>query len=132
MDEFDLFTSHGKQGLLYNLFDTVQSANNALLVLGMSSRYDVLDLLEKRVRSRFSHRQIFVLPPGTVDDFTRIAINALTIDHNFDMAKSKISAFNEHVNDLAIHPDFVKVTKRVFELERSVRTLFKLLVFHIY
>lgn len=32
------------------------------LFLGITARLDVIELLEKRVKSRFSHRQIFILP----------------------------------------------------------------------
>lgn len=62
VDEFDLFCSHHNQTLLYNLFDVAQSAQTPICVLGLTSRLDVVELLEKRVKSRFSHRQIFLLP----------------------------------------------------------------------
>lgn len=62
LDHFDLFCAHPKQTLLYNLFDVVQSAPAPLCVLGLTCRQDVLELLEKRVKSRFSHRQISLFP----------------------------------------------------------------------
>lgn len=62
LDHFDLFCSHPKQALLYNLFDIVQSAQAPLCVIGLTCRQDVLELLEKRVKSRFSHRQISLFP----------------------------------------------------------------------
>lgn len=62
LDHFDLFCAHPKQTLLYNLFDIVQSAPAPLCVLGLTCRQDVLELLEKRVKSRFSHRQISLFP----------------------------------------------------------------------
>ncbi|XP_058464740.1 origin recognition complex subunit 4 [Malaya genurostris] len=62
LEEFDLFCSHHNQTLLYNLFDVAQSAQAPICVLGISARLDVIELLEKRVKSRFSHRQIFLLP----------------------------------------------------------------------
>lgn len=62
IDEFDLFCSHHNQTLLYNLFDVAQSAQAPICVLGLTCRFDVVELLEKRVKSRFSHRQIFLLP----------------------------------------------------------------------
>lgn len=62
LDHFELFCAHPKQTLLYNLFDIVQSAQAPLCVLGMTCRQDVLELLEKRVKSRFSHRQISLFP----------------------------------------------------------------------
>lgn len=71
LDHFDLFCAHPKQSLLYNLFDVVQSAQAAICVIGLTSRNDVLELLEKRVKSRFSHRQIS-LYPGNVEFRDRI------------------------------------------------------------
>lgn len=62
LDEFDLFAQHLKQTLLYNLFDVCQSNQAPLCVLGLTCRVDALDLLEKRVKSRFSHRQIWFSP----------------------------------------------------------------------
>lgn len=62
IEEFDLFCAHHNQTLLYNLFDVAQSAQTPICVLGVTCRLDVVELLEKRVKSRFSHRQIFLLP----------------------------------------------------------------------
>lgn len=62
IDEFDLFCAHHKQTLLYNLFDVAQSAQTPICVLGVTCRLDYVELLEKRVKSRFSHRQIFLFP----------------------------------------------------------------------
>ncbi|KAG5677293.1 hypothetical protein PVAND_007062 [Polypedilum vanderplanki] len=67
IEEFDLFCAHHNQTLLYNLFDVAQSAQTPICVLGITHRLDVIELLEKRVKSRFSHRQIFLLPNS--DDF---------------------------------------------------------------
>uniref|UniRef100_A0A182Q574 Origin recognition complex subunit 4 n=1 Tax=Anopheles farauti TaxID=69004 RepID=A0A182Q574_9DIPT len=67
LEEFDLFCSHHNQTLLYNLFDVAQSAQAPICVVGVTARLDVIELLEKRVKSRFSHRQVFLLPPE--DDF---------------------------------------------------------------
>lgn len=38
IEEFDLFTGHNKQALLYNLFDSVQSGKNAMCVIGLTCR----------------------------------------------------------------------------------------------
>lgn len=62
LEEFDLFCSHGNQTLIYNLFDVAQSAQAPICVIGLTRRNDVIELLEKRVKSRFSHRQIFLYP----------------------------------------------------------------------
>lgn len=38
LDEFDLFLFHKNQTLLYNLFDISQSAQNPVLVIGLTCR----------------------------------------------------------------------------------------------
>lgn len=60
LDEFDLFTNHPRQTLLYNLFDIAQSRKAPIVVVGCSTRMDVIECLEKRVKSRFSHRWLLV------------------------------------------------------------------------
>jgi origin recognition complex subunit 4 len=58
IDEFDLFAQHPRQTLLYNLFDIAQSRKAPIAVLGLTTRIDVANSLEKRVKSRFSHRYV--------------------------------------------------------------------------
>ncbi|KAI4467429.1 origin recognition complex subunit 4 [Holotrichia oblita] len=65
LEEFDLFCGHHNQTLLYNLFDVSQSAQTPLCVIGITCRLDVIELLEKRVKSRFSHRQVFLFAEDT-------------------------------------------------------------------
>ncbi|CAG0894101.1 unnamed protein product, partial [Darwinula stevensoni] len=73
LEEFQLFSSHRNQTLLYNLFDVAQSSQTPMCVIGVSSRLDVLEGLEKRVKSRFSHRHVYLFPRRNLPD-----IHALT------------------------------------------------------
>ncbi|KAE8077235.1 hypothetical protein FH972_015815 [Carpinus fangiana] len=66
LDEFDLF-AQGKQRVLYSLLDAMQSVTSQAVVIGVSCRLDADQLLEKRVRSRFSHRKLLFLPPSQGD-----------------------------------------------------------------
>ncbi|ALC41914.1 Orc4 [Drosophila busckii] len=73
LEEFDLFCTHHNQTLLYNLFDVSQSAQAPICVLGVTCRLDVIELLEKRVKSRFSHRQVFLFPSANkFDAYTQL------------------------------------------------------------
>ncbi|KAF1354007.1 origin recognition complex subunit 4 C-terminus-domain-containing protein [Delphinella strobiligena] len=69
LDEFDLFTTHPRQTLLYNLFDIAQSRKAPILVLGLTTRFDVAEQLEKRVKSRFSHRFVHLGLAKNIDAF---------------------------------------------------------------
>lgn len=64
LDEFDLFAG-SKQTLLYNLLDALLVSGVRAVVLGTSVRHDVVEMLEKRVKSRFSHRKLDVQPPAS-------------------------------------------------------------------
>ena len=66
LEEFDLFAKTIKQTLLYNLLDALQTSGVKAAVIGLTVRQDAVDLLEKRVKSRFSHRRLDILPPDTM------------------------------------------------------------------
>ena len=71
LNEFDLFASRPRQTLLYNLLDIAQSQKAPIAVLGLSTRIDVAEGLEKRVKSRFSHRYVHV--GGAIRNFKTFA-----------------------------------------------------------
>ncbi|KAL9049951.1 MAG: hypothetical protein Q9162_006923 [Coniocarpon cinnabarinum] len=79
MSEFDAFAARSRQTLLYNLFDVAQSRKAPIAVLGMSTRMDVAEMLEKRVKSRFSHRYIHVPPARNFEAYVDICKHAATV-----------------------------------------------------
>lgn len=79
MNEFDLFTTHPRQTLLYNLFDIAQSRKAPIAVLGLTTRVDVVESLEKRVKSRFSHRYVHLSLPKNFPAFQDICKAALMV-----------------------------------------------------
>jgi origin recognition complex subunit 4 len=79
MDEFDLFAQHPRQTLLYNLFDIAQSRKAPIAVLGLTTRIDVTDSLEKRVKSRFSHRYVHLSLAKTFTAYQEICQACLTV-----------------------------------------------------
>ncbi|KAL8688025.1 MAG: hypothetical protein Q9218_005958 [Villophora microphyllina] len=78
IDEFDLFASHPRQTLLYNLFDVAQSRNAPIAVLGLTTRIDIIESLEKRVKSRFGQRYVYLTHPRTPKTFQEICKAALS------------------------------------------------------
>jgi origin recognition complex subunit 4 len=79
MDEFDLFAQHPRQTLLYNLFDIAQSRKAPIAVLGLTTRIDVTNSLEKRVKSRFSHRYVHLRLATTFTAFQETCKACLSI-----------------------------------------------------
>lgn len=78
LDGFEQFAQRPRQALLYCLLDAVQAGSYGpgLAVVGMTTRVDASDALEKRVKSRFSHRIVHVHPPS-MDQYVLIARTAL-------------------------------------------------------
>ena len=80
IDEFDLFATHARQTLLYNLFDIAQAKKAPIAVLGLTTRIDVVESLEKRVKSRFSHRYVYLSLPKSLPAYWDICRQGLSID----------------------------------------------------
>ncbi|PSS25548.1 hypothetical protein M430DRAFT_96512 [Amorphotheca resinae ATCC 22711] len=93
LDEFDLFTTHPRQTLLYNLFDIAQARKAPIVVLGITTRVDVVETLEKRVKSRFSHRYVHLSLPRSLPAFWDICKEGLTAEtEELDAAGFNIAA----------------------------------------
>ncbi|KAJ1895984.1 origin recognition complex subunit 4 [Kickxella alabastrina] len=95
LEEFDLLAQHPKQSLLYTLFDIAQQSQRQtpIAVVGVTARVDVMDLLEKRVKSRFSHRQVYVQYTRSLEEFAQIVREALsTGDPGFDHRVDEVLA----------------------------------------
>ncbi|XP_034987049.2 origin recognition complex subunit 4 isoform X3 [Zootoca vivipara] len=100
LDEFDLFVHHKNQTLLYNLFDVSQSAQTPIAVVGLTCRLDILELMEKRVKSRFSHRQIYLMNSFDFKKYLNICKEQLSLRAEFP-EKSFIQKWNKNVQMLA-------------------------------
>lgn len=80
IDEFDLFATHARQTLLYNLFDIAQARKAPIAVLGLTNRIDVVESLEKRVKSRFSHRYVYLSLSKTLPSYWAVCKQGLTVE----------------------------------------------------
>lgn len=80
IDEFDLFATHARQTLLYNLFDIAQARKAPIAVLGLTNRIDVVESLEKRVKSRFSHRYVYLSLPKNMSAYWDTCKQGLMVD----------------------------------------------------
>jgi origin recognition complex subunit 4 len=79
LDEFELFAGHPRQTLLYNLFDIAQSRKAPIAVIGLTTRIDVAEALEKRVKSRFSHRYVHLGMSKNLQAFEQICKSAASL-----------------------------------------------------
>ncbi|EPQ29216.1 uncharacterized protein PFL1_03503 [Pseudozyma flocculosa PF-1] len=154
LDDFDLFTARPRQALLYCLLDAVQAGSYGagLAVVGLTSRVDTVDLLEKRVKSRFSHRIIHVRPPASLDVFQQVARRALlggrgggggdaqdaplTSEQRQDdddaaaaAAERRLflSSWTRDVDALLTHPSYAEILRALYDLTNDIRLLYRTL-----
>uniref|UniRef100_A0A3P8V8H7 Origin recognition complex subunit 4 n=1 Tax=Cynoglossus semilaevis TaxID=244447 RepID=A0A3P8V8H7_CYNSE len=127
LDEFDLFAHHKNQTLLYNLFDVAQSAQAPIAVVGLTCRLDVLELLEKRVKSRFSHRQIHLLSTLTFCQYVQRVQTQLSLPENFPDKKFG-QEWNKSITTLCKDASVEEVLRRHFNTSKDFRSMHALLM----
>nr|XP_028601395.1 origin recognition complex subunit 4 [Podarcis muralis]XP_028601403.1 origin recognition complex subunit 4 [Podarcis muralis]XP_028601408.1 origin recognition complex subunit 4 [Podarcis muralis]XP_028601415.1 origin recognition complex subunit 4 [Podarcis muralis] len=127
LDEFDLFVHHKNQTLLYNLFDVSQSAQTPIAVVGLTCRLDILELMEKRVKSRFSHRQIYLMNSFDFKKYLNICKEQLSLPAVFP-EKSFIQKWNKNVQSLLEDQKVQDVLQNQFHYSKDLRSLFMLLM----
>ncbi|KAM6945530.1 origin recognition complex subunit 4 isoform 2-T2 [Aplochiton taeniatus] len=127
LDEFDLFAHHRNQTLLYNLLDVSQSAQTPIAVVGLTCRLDVLELLEKRVKSRFSHRQIHLLSSATFTHFLETATSQLSLPDDFPDDQFA-QEWNANIKALWKDKSVKNALQRHFNSSKDLRSLHLLLM----
>ncbi|KAH6895771.1 origin recognition complex subunit 4 C-terminus-domain-containing protein [Thelonectria olida] len=125
IDEFDMFASHPRQTLLYNLFDIAQSRKAPIAVIGCTTRLDVVEMLEKRVKSRFSHRYVYLSQPKTLPTFWQMCKQGLMVESD-DAEKEGIDARVEGFDE------FQKYWSHKIEALYKERAFQDLLQYHYY
>ncbi|KAL8549555.1 hypothetical protein ACS0TY_008405 [Phlomoides rotata] len=125
LDEFDLFTQ-GKQRLLYSLLDAMQSITSQAVLVGVSCRLDADQLLEKRVRSRFSHRKLLFLPPSA-DDFQRLIEHILLLPTDSRLPNDYKAAFNGKVCNILADEEFKRIIDTLCYSDSTVGNLSRFL-----
>ncbi|MCO5611933.1 hypothetical protein L7F22_066192 [Adiantum nelumboides] len=127
LDDFDLFAQMSKQKLLYNLLNIMQSREAQAVVIGVSCRLDADQLLEKRVRSRFSHRKILFNPP-LADDLQRLLpqLLSLPIDSNI-IDTNYAEEFNSSTQDLFKSKDMKNILNSITNVDLSPRHMLNFL-----
>ncbi|KAB8082964.1 hypothetical protein EE612_005000, partial [Oryza sativa] len=98
LEEFDLF-AQGKQRLLYSLLDAMQSLTSQAVVIGVSCRLDADQLLEKRVRSRFSHRKLLFVP-SSVDSLQRLMEHLLALPEDSPLPTKYVREYNARITSI--------------------------------
>lgn len=130
MDEFDCFTYHKNQSLLYNLFDIAQSKQNPLCVIGITCRLDVVELLEKRVKSRYSHRSILTFPNFQFSHYLDYTRELLMLPETFSCTVFQ-SRWNRHIQNVLDETTVTNLFEKHFNIKKDIGDVVKLLSFPI-
>ncbi|OIT07101.1 origin of replication complex subunit 4, partial [Nicotiana attenuata] len=125
LDEFDLFT-HGKQRLLYSLLDAMQSVTSQAVLIGVSCRLDADQHLEKRVRSRFSHRKLLFLPPSQ-EDLQKILQHALLLPTELELPPQYVAAYNTKLLNTLSDDKFKDVIMSLCDSDSTLNHLLRFL-----
>ncbi|XP_076900864.1 origin of replication complex subunit 4-like [Bidens hawaiensis] len=125
LDEFDLF-AQGKQRLLYSLLDAMQSVSSQAVVIGVSCRLDADQLLEKRVRSRFSHRKLLFLPPQK-DDLQRLLKHILLLPTDSNLSRDYVTDFNSRISNIIADKRFIEITDKLTDSDCTVSNFMRFL-----
>lgn len=128
LDEFDLFASHPRQTLLYNLFDVAQSRNAPIAVLGLTTKVNVVDILEKRVKSRFAQRYVHLSLPKNFRAFQDVCFSALSyrpsthdsLQHNKIDLQGLSAAWIDYLINLFKTPLFQQLLQTLYTSSKSV------------
>ncbi|KAK0468397.1 origin recognition complex subunit 4 C-terminus-domain-containing protein [Desarmillaria tabescens] len=133
LDGFDLFALHARQALLYCLLDTAQSCragagSKGLAVVGLTTRIDTINLLEKRVKSRFSGR-ILRVAPHTMEYWRRLtkAILCVPIDEDIftdeeDLAQWR-TTWETRVQQFLDDKSTLQTLSETFSITKDMRIL---------
>lgn len=136
LDAFDLFALHPRQSLLYCLLDAVQSCratsgNCGIVIIGATSRLDTIQLLEKRVKSRFSGRIIRTAPPNDIKYWIDLSKDILNVPIALEKGKC-LKEWNQRwsssVEEFLSDSKVLDIFKESFGLSRDLQVLRRLLV----
>jgi len=125
LEEFDMFCSHRNQNLLYNLFDVAQTRAVPICVIGVSCQLDVTEVLEKRIKSRFSHRHLYVLHCAKFSRYYELVRQMLTLGQD---EVDGANAWNSQVERLLAEKDVERFFEsQVYMSDKSISYLKRLL-----
>lgn len=120
-DNFEYLMMKKKQILLYTLLEIINVSKNILLI-GFTGNYNLIDLMEKRIRSRFSQKTMFI----TIPEITCV-INGIEKLIKQESSKHSVEAemdlfYDSLINENTI--DFVLLINKYIYLGCSIVEIF--------
>ncbi|XP_075215093.1 origin recognition complex subunit 4 isoform X2 [Lycorma delicatula] len=121
LEEFHLFCLHRNQTLLYNLFDSAQSSKG-ICIIGVTTHLDVTEMLEKRVKSRFSHRQLLILYQTSIEQRISLFKKLLVLpcdSHTMYLDPVFVHFWNENIEKLCSSDIVRNVLRKQLQLDNN-------------
>ncbi|WJX64865.1 origin recognition complex subunit 4 [Trifolium repens] len=91
---------------------------------------DADQLLEKRVRSRFSHRNLLFLPPS-IEDLQRLLAHILTLPIDLGLPHDYTVEFNKRVQNIIEDKKFKEIFNKHLNFDSSVKNLLRFLFYAV-
>ncbi|CAR24552.1 origin recognition complex subunit 4 [Lachancea thermotolerans CBS 6340] len=120
-DEIDTFAGPVRQTLLYNLFDMVEHARVPVCIIGCTTKMNVVEHLEKRVKSRFSQRIVYVPTINALETFRTTIKEQLHVNKDDHCAKNWNECIHRQLCD--DKSELNRIIKNNFETFRSTAHL---------
>ncbi|KAN0026730.1 hypothetical protein ACTFIV_007720 [Dictyostelium citrinum] len=121
-------SSTSKQGLFYNLLDLSHYKNVSLSFIATTSHLDIVDMFEKRIKSRFTQESIKI-PPLSFDSIQIIFKNLISLPESFDDEEYR-DTWNSHVEKSLKSTSVIENFKKYYRLYNRVNN-YHLLVHEI-
>ncbi len=129
LEGFELFAEQRNQALLYHLMDLLHVCRVTLV--GVTNRLDTMELLEKRVKSRFSHRQIVLEAPSiTFDKFMEAAKKEIVEWHR-SRGLTGDKTIGDHVDTFLNDPVVKGFASDAFEMNGELDYFLSICVSHL-
>ncbi|CAM0882147.1 unnamed protein product [Alopecurus aequalis] len=120
------YSKMGKQRLLYSLLDAMQTLTSQAVVIGMSCRLDADQLLEKRVRSRFSHRKLLFVP-SSLDDIQRLMEHLLMLDKGSSLPINYVTEYNSRLTTIFNNKKFKGILNSLTDADATNSNILRFL-----
>lgn len=102
-----------------------------MAVVGLTCRMDAISLFEKRVRSRFSHRQIYLLTKPNFENYKETFESLLKLQAVRGLKAIYIRSWNKSIEDLAQDPLVQGTLRKLFNWNPRPRVLHNIMVLQV-
>lgn len=134
-ENFEQIFTKKKQVLLYTLLEFISKSKNILLC-GFTSNYNLIDLMEKRNRSRFSHKTIHITIPS-IDKVINGLEKSFVKSEDATRNKTPVEVFfsllisDKTESFLMLIHKYIDLGMSIYEILTRIKKILAMIVYHI-